>query len=152
MFTAPAMCPPLKSCSVLRTSNTTKSSLPLFNAFANSACSTYTAPVKEEGGRQTDADWQIGFFDDFDTFNPDNWQDQILWVNNEDQCYVRDNLYDTREVSNGTLKLRVVDLGKNSPATISTSSAKNIRIPNMSLAVSPRKTARSLLRENGPRG
>ncbi len=80
-----------------------------------SACSAFTAPGKEEAGLQTDSDWQIDFFDDFDEFNPDNWQDQILWVNNEDQCYVRDNLYDTREVSNGTLKLRVVDLGEKQP-------------------------------------
>ncbi len=26
--------------------------------------------------------WKTDFFDDFDTFDPDNWQDQILWVNN----------------------------------------------------------------------
>ena len=52
--------------------------------------------------------WQVDFFDDFESFNEENWQDQILWVNNEDQCYVRDNLYNTREVSGGTLKLRVV--------------------------------------------
>jgi beta-glucanase (GH16 family) len=55
--------------------------------------------------------WAIDFFDDFDRFEPENWQDQLLWVNDEDQCYVRDNLHGTREVSDGTLKLRVVDLG-----------------------------------------
>ncbi|MDJ0832181.1 MAG: glycoside hydrolase family 16 protein [Gammaproteobacteria bacterium] len=65
--------------------------------------------------RDAQPEWKVGFFDDFDTFNPDNWQDQILWVNNEDQCYVRDNLYNTREVSNGTLKLRVIDLGVKRP-------------------------------------
>ena len=54
--------------------------------------------------------WQIDFFDDFDSFNTDNWQDQMLWVNHEDQCYVPDNQFNTREVSNGTLKLRVIDL------------------------------------------
>ncbi len=59
--------------------------------------------------------WQVGFFDDFDTFNPENWQDQLLWVNDEDQCYVRDGAYNTREVSDGTLKLRVVDLGEKRP-------------------------------------
>jgi beta-glucanase (GH16 family) len=32
-------------------------------------------------------------------------------VNDEQQCYVRDGRYDTRTVSDGTLKLRVVDLG-----------------------------------------
>ncbi|MFC3096084.1 glycoside hydrolase family 16 protein [Alteromonas sediminis] len=61
---------------------------------------------------QNGPSWKVGFFDDFDSFNPNNWRDQILWVNNEDQCYVRDGLYGTREVSQGTLKLRVVDLGK----------------------------------------
>lgn len=55
--------------------------------------------------------WQTDFFDDFDRFEPGNWQDQLLWVNDEQQCYVRDGLHRTREVSNGTLKLRVVDLG-----------------------------------------
>ena len=56
-------------------------------------------------------EWKVDFFDDFDTFNTDNWQDQILWVNNEDQCYVRNNAHNTREVSNGTLKIRVIDVG-----------------------------------------
>jgi beta-glucanase (GH16 family) len=56
--------------------------------------------------------WQVDFHDDFDTFNTDNWQDQILWVNNEDHCYVRDNQYNTREVSDGTLKIRVVNIGE----------------------------------------
>ncbi len=64
---------------------------------------------------QVEDGWQVTFFDDFDTFNPDNWQDQILWVNNEDQCYLRDGKHGTREVSNGTLKLRVVDLGEKQP-------------------------------------
>lgn len=56
--------------------------------------------------------WKTVFFDDFDRFNDEYWQDQILWVNNEDQCYVRDGAHNTREVSDGTLKLRVVDLAK----------------------------------------
>jgi beta-glucanase (GH16 family) len=56
--------------------------------------------------------WQVDFFDDFDSFDTDNWQDQILWVNDEDQCYLRNGLHNTREVSNGTLKLRVINLGK----------------------------------------
>ncbi|NNL57387.1 MAG: glycoside hydrolase family 16 protein, partial [Pseudomonadales bacterium] len=59
--------------------------------------------------------WQVDFFDDFDSFNPDNWQDQILWVNGEDQCYVRDNEQNTREVSDGTIKLRIIDLGEKRP-------------------------------------
>jgi beta-glucanase (GH16 family) len=64
---------------------------------------------------QRDADgsrWQVDFFDDFVTFNEDNWQDQILWVNNEDQCYLRNGAHNTREVSGGTLKLRVIDIGE----------------------------------------
>jgi len=54
--------------------------------------------------------WQVDFLDNFDTFNTDNWQDQLLWVNDEDQCYVPDNQFGTREVSNGTLKIKVVSL------------------------------------------
>lgn len=77
-----------------------------------SACSQF-ATNEGKGSRQPVASgWKIDFFDDFDNFDIDNWQDQILWVNDEDQCYVRDNLFNTREVSNGTLKLRVVDLGE----------------------------------------
>ena len=56
--------------------------------------------------------WGVDFFDDFDTFNSDNWQDQRIWVNNEAQCYVPDGKYGTREVSNGTLKLKVVNIGE----------------------------------------
>lgn len=59
--------------------------------------------------------WQVDFFDDFDSFNEDNWQDQMIWVNNENHCYVPDGQHNTREVSNGTLKLRVVDLGEALP-------------------------------------
>jgi len=56
--------------------------------------------------------WTVDFFDDFDTFNKDNWQDQMLWVNDEHQCYVPDNQYGTREVSDGTIKLKVINIGK----------------------------------------
>ena len=59
-----------------------------------------------------EADWQTDFFDDFEVFDHQNWQDQLLWVNEEDQCYVREGQHATREVSGGTLKLRVVDLGE----------------------------------------
>ena len=55
---------------------------------------------------------EVDFFDDFDFFNQENWQDQLLWVNDEDQCYVREGQFGTREVGEGTLKLRVVDLGE----------------------------------------
>ena len=71
------------------------------------ACDPASGPGASSGGV-----WQTDFFDDFNEFNPNNWQDQILWVNGEDQCYLRDGARRTREVSNGTLKLRVVDLGQ----------------------------------------
>lgn len=58
------------------------------------------------------ADWQIDFFDDFDSFNTSNWQDQMIWVNDEFHCYVPDNQYGTREVSGGSIKLKVVDTGE----------------------------------------
>jgi len=80
-----------------------------------SACSR-TGPFEKRNKAQDAAiRWQIDFIDNFDFFNPDNWQDQILWVNNEDHCYVRDNQFNTREVSKGTLKLRVIDLGEKRP-------------------------------------
>ena len=65
-----------------------------------------TAFSKEAGN------WQVDFLDNFDIFNKDNWQDQLLWVNDEDQCYVPDNEFGTREVSNGTIKLKVVNIGE----------------------------------------
>ena len=64
----------------------TKTSSALVLALALSACAS-------TGGSNVPAEvsgWKVDFFDDFDTFNTDNWQDQILWVNDEDQCYVRD--------------------------------------------------------------
>jgi len=56
--------------------------------------------------------WEVDFFDNFDTFNPDNWQDQRIWVNNEKQCYVPDNKFGTREVSDGSLKIKVINIGE----------------------------------------
>jgi len=74
------------------------------------------AYADDKGGTATDSKgWVVDFLDDFDTFNARNWQDQILWVNNEDQCYLRDGAHNTREVSEGSLKLRVVDLGEKRP-------------------------------------
>ena len=67
--------------------------------------STGTAAFSKDTGS-----WKVDFLDNFDTFNKDNWQDQLLWVNNEDQCYVPDNQFGTREVSNGTLKIKVVSV------------------------------------------
>jgi beta-glucanase (GH16 family) len=78
---------------------------------AVSACSNNYTNKKDD----VVSGWQVDFFDDFDTFNPDNWQDQMIWVNGEDQCYVPDNQFDTREVSDGTLKVRVIDLGEKRP-------------------------------------
>ena len=80
-------------------------------ALALSACSNSDNSKKDV----VVSAWQVDFFDDFDTFNPDNWQDQMIWVNGEDQCYVPDNQFDTREVSDGTLKVRVIDLGEKRP-------------------------------------
>ena len=58
----------------------------------------------------SDQKWEVDFYDDFDSFNTENWQDQRIWVNNETHCYVPDNKYGTREVSDGTLKLKVVNI------------------------------------------
>ena len=70
---------------------------------------------KETNSKTTLETWQTDFLDDFDTFNENNWQDQRIWVNNETHCYVPNNQYNTREVSNGTLKLRVVSVDKKLP-------------------------------------
>ncbi len=70
---------------------------------------------KKEVSQETITVWQVDFLDDFETFNEENWQDQMIWVNNEDQCYVPNGEFNTREVSNGTLKLRVVDTGEKRP-------------------------------------
>ena len=56
--------------------------------------------------------WKVDFLDDFNTFNKDNWQDQMIWVNDEFQCYVPNNQYGTREVSGGTIKLKVINIDK----------------------------------------
>jgi beta-glucanase (GH16 family) len=69
----------------------------------------------EGSAANPDSGWRTDFFDDFDSFDTNHWQDQILWVNEEDQCYVRDNEYNTREISGGLLKIRVVDIGEPRP-------------------------------------
>ena len=79
-----------------------------------SACSPTLTDEEKASKQDVASGWQTDFFDDFDTFNPDNWQDQILWVNNEDQCYVRDNQFNTREVSNGTLNVTLSGAASNS--------------------------------------
>jgi len=66
--------------------------------------------VLEEKAVAKEKKWEIDFLDEFETFNSDNWQDQRIWVNNEKHCYVPNGKYNTREVSNGTLKVKVVKL------------------------------------------
>ena len=89
--------------------------IPIALALMLSAC-TDTKTTKQSDVQQTSASgWHLNFFDDFETFNPENWQDQPIWVNNEHHCYVRDNEFGTREVSNGSIKLKVIDLGEKRP-------------------------------------
>jgi beta-glucanase (GH16 family) len=59
---------------------------------------------------QSTETWVTDFYDDFETFDTTNWQDQRIWVNNETHCYVPNNAFGTREVSDGTIKLKVVKL------------------------------------------
>lgn len=73
----------------------------------NTSCKKTAIPSSDE--------WQVDFFDDFHSFDSNNWQDQRIWVNNETHCYVPDNEFNTREVSNGTLKLRVVNVEEKLP-------------------------------------
>ena len=83
-------------------------------AMSISGCTVSTDNDEPATGVQTPGvtgSWQIDFFDDFDTFNSENWQDQMIWVNKEYQCYVPDNEFGTREVSEGSLKLKVVNIG-----------------------------------------
>ncbi|MEL7148978.1 MAG: family 16 glycosylhydrolase [Bacteroidota bacterium] len=83
------------------------------------SCSNNNKATESNNDTPTDTTatttWEVDFFDDFDTFNPDNWQDQRIWVNNEKQCYVPDNEYETREVSDGTIKLKVVKIEEEYP-------------------------------------
>ena len=65
---------------------------------------------ERENSNVLESTWEVDFFDNFDTFNPNNWQDQCIWVNNETHCYVPNGEFGTREVSNGTLKLKVVKI------------------------------------------
>ena len=66
---------------------------------------------KEDSNKIAASDvWEVDFLDNFDTFNPDNWQDQRIWVNNEKQSYVPDGEFGTREVSNGSLKIKVIKI------------------------------------------
>jgi len=77
--------------------------------------------------------WKVDFFDDFHTFDEANWQDQILWVNDEHQCYLRGGALGTREVSDGTLKLRVINVGEPRPCdNMSKTGAKHPDTPYVS--------------------
>ena len=73
--------------------------------------SVNSSPIKNDLATNA-SQWEVDFFDDFEYFNTNNWQDQRIWVNNEAQCYVPNNKFNTREVSHGTLKLRVVNIGE----------------------------------------
>ncbi|MFT7259553.1 MAG: hypothetical protein ACI9MS_001415, partial [Glaciecola sp.] len=42
--------------------------------------------VKKEQAHREPIGWQVDFVDEFDSFITENWQDQMLWVNSEDQC------------------------------------------------------------------
>ena len=76
----------------------------------------FISNIKNENNNQiTSAIWQTDFLDDFDTFDTNNWQDQRIWVNNETHCYVPDGQFGTRVVSEGSLKLKVINIGKISP-------------------------------------
>lgn len=87
----------------------------LILAISLSSCSYHDGQEQGSASKVSSKTWDIDFFDDFDHFDENNWQDQMIWVNNEHQCYVPDNQFNTREVSNGTLKVRVVDLGQARP-------------------------------------
>ena len=70
----------------------------------------YSCDPTDVNDAHTQSEWTVDFLDNFDSFNPENWQDQRIWVNNENHCYVPDGQYNTREVSKGLLKLKVVRL------------------------------------------
>lgn len=74
-----------------------------------------TGEKKEVHTSEESKIWEIDFLDNFNSFDSDNWQDQRIWVNNETHCYVPDGEFDTREVSAGSLKLKVINTGKKSP-------------------------------------
>lgn len=91
---------------------------------ALAAFSLAPALAGEAPAEQAGDCWRTDFRDDFDTFDPDNWQHQQIWVNDEDQCYVPDGLHGTREVSDGTLKLRLVNVGEALPCDVYTKDGK----------------------------
>ena len=84
--------------------------LTLIICIAGYALIVYTANNSVNQISNTNELWEVDFIDNFESFNSNNWQDQRIWVNNEKQCYVPNGDYNTREVSEGTLKIRVVNL------------------------------------------
>jgi hypothetical protein len=67
-----------------------RSSCVLAAICALSACS---GPGTDESGASAAAradGWEVDFLDEFDTFDPANWQDQSIWVNDETHCYLPD--------------------------------------------------------------
>ena len=93
-----------------------KHTLPIFAIILLQLLLSCTTEKKKDSAATEATDgWKVDFFDDFDSFNPENWQDQRIWVNNEKQCYVPDNEHGTREVSNGSLKIKVINVGTKQP-------------------------------------
>ena len=85
----------------------------LIIAFVSIAVSFNKTNKKKDTSASLSSDiWEVDFLDEFDTFDSDNWQDQRIWVNNEKQCYVPDNKFGTREVSDGSLKIKVINIGE----------------------------------------
>jgi beta-glucanase (GH16 family) len=72
-------------------------------------------PIKTKLNALENKEWEVDFLDNFENFNTDNWQDQRIWVNNETHCYVPGGAFGTREVSDGSLKLKVVRIGEKVP-------------------------------------
>ena len=70
----------------------------------------YSCNFSNRDKTDLESEWIVDFLDNFDYFNAENWQDQRIWVNNENHCYVPDGQFNTREVKKGILKLRVVSL------------------------------------------
>jgi len=116
-------------------------------------CLTTTISCTQEKGNNLQTEerlWSIDFFDDFDAFDDANWQDQRIWVNNESHAYVPDGKYNTREVSDGSLKIRVVKLDT---PIVSDTYDKFGNLPPATAYVAGRicsKTEKSSLKENGP--
>jgi len=88
----------------------------LILAMSCSSSGNQNNATEVESNKET-SEWKVDFLDDFETFEEENWQDQMIWVNNEAHCYVPDNEFGTREVSDGTLKIKVVNIGEKRPCS-----------------------------------